>query len=169
LSSIVKRVGKLDAATSNTCLMCAAVFFFTQILFVPDFLKRGHGLQLRSYAVSSPKAPNSSDALRWDRVRTGALKPISKLVFGDPNGLTQVEKNTNGRILREYIRANGKTLGFDMAEDGKDIEVLPSIRRSISVPMAGSMSTWSLRRCRRVPPHWMKTMLCWEHFPCAAE
>ena len=71
-------------------------------------------------------------------MRPGALKPISKLVFGDPNGLTEVEKNINGRILREYVRANGKTLGFDMAEDGKDIEV-PSFHPKFHIGPDGGL------------------------------
>jgi hypothetical protein len=93
--------------------------------------------RLRGIVAESAKF-FSEDALRWDRMRQGALKPISKLVFGDPNGLTEVEKNTNGRVLREYVRANGKTLGFDMAEDGKDIEV-PSFHPKFHIGPDGAL------------------------------
>jgi hypothetical protein len=93
--------------------------------------------RLRGIVAESAKF-FSEDALRWDRMRSGALKPISNLVFGDPNGLTEVEKNTNGRVLREYVRANGKTLGFDMAEDGKDIEV-PSFHPKFHIGADGAL------------------------------
>lgn len=55
----------------------------------------------------------SEDALRWPRVKAGVLKPVRGLVFGDPNGLTDEEKDTNGNVLRAYARANARALGFD--------------------------------------------------------
>ena len=33
-------------------------------------------------------------------------------MFGDPNGLTKDEQDTNGRILRAYAKANAQKLGF---------------------------------------------------------
>ena len=60
----------------------------------------------------------SEESLCWPRVRQkGApgepcLPPVNDLVFGDPNGLTKAEKDTNGRILRAYAKANAKLLGF---------------------------------------------------------
>jgi len=80
----------------------------------------------------------SEDALRWDRVRSDALKPIAKLVFGDPNGLTKEEKNINGNILREYVRANAKVLGFDMQRKGEDIEV-PSFHPTFRIGPDGGL------------------------------
>ena len=80
----------------------------------------------------------SEDALRWDSVRPGALKPISKLVFGNPNGLAKEEEDTNGRILRHYVRQNGKKLGFDMSEGGKDIEV-PSFHPTFHIGADGGL------------------------------
>jgi hypothetical protein len=80
----------------------------------------------------------SEDALRWDRVRPDALKPIAKLIFGDPNGLTELEKDTNGQILREYVRANAKVLGFDMDEKGQDIEV-PSFHPTFRIGPDGGL------------------------------
>ena len=64
--------------------------------------------------------PNSSDffseeSLRWLRVRDGALPPVEGLEFGCPNGLTLVEQDNNGRVLRDYVHANSETLGLDEA------------------------------------------------------
>jgi hypothetical protein len=81
----------------------------------------------------------SEDALRWDTVRQGALKPIKNLVFGDPNGLTKDEKDANGDVLREYVRANAKKLGFDMSEGGKDIEI-PSFHPTFRIGSDGSLN-----------------------------
>ena len=78
--------------------------------------------RLRGIVAESAKF-FSEDALRWDAVRPNALMPITGLVFGDPNGLTKLEKDTNGDILRKYVRTNAKVLGFLMDEKGEDIEV----------------------------------------------
>jgi hypothetical protein len=80
----------------------------------------------------------SEDALRWDTVRKGALDPIGNLVFGDPNGLTEEEKDTNGRILRAYVRTNGAKLGFNMSESGMDIEV-PSFHPMFRIGSDGGL------------------------------
>ena len=93
--------------------------------------------RLRGIVADSAKF-FSEDALRWDTVRRGVLKPISNLVFGDPNGLTKDEKDTNGRILRAYVRANGKKLGFDMSEGGKDIEI-PSFHPTFRICSDGGL------------------------------
>ena len=58
----------------------------------------------------------SEDALSWGRVQPGRLPPVTGLVWGDPNGLTPPEKDTNGRVLRAYAKANAEALGFDAAE-----------------------------------------------------
>lgn len=62
----------------------------------------------------------SQDALCWPCVPKwseppgeGALPPVRGLVFGNPNGLTRDEKDTNGRVLRQYARDNAARLGFD--------------------------------------------------------
>jgi hypothetical protein len=57
----------------------------------------------------------SEDALCWPKVDQDALPGVSGLVFGDPNGLTRSEQDTNGKILRDYARANAQDLGFDLA------------------------------------------------------
>jgi hypothetical protein len=54
----------------------------------------------------------SEDSLRWPKVRWDVLPPVTGLIFGDPNGLTEDEKDVNGNILREYAKANAKLLGF---------------------------------------------------------
>lgn len=68
-----------------------------------------------------PKDANSltPDSVCWPQVVStdnqsdpGYLPPLEGLVFGDPNGLTDAEKNINGRILREYAKANATKLGF---------------------------------------------------------
>jgi hypothetical protein len=63
----------------------------------------------------------SEDALCWPKVRSpretppGPLPAVSGLLFGDPNGLTDDEKNVNGDLLRAYARANATALGFDQS------------------------------------------------------
>ena len=60
----------------------------------------------------------SVESLAWPRVRQEGLPgetclpPVDGLLFGDPNGLNKAEKDTNGRILRAYAKANAKLLGF---------------------------------------------------------
>ena len=55
----------------------------------------------------------SEDALCWPKPDPG-LPGIAGLVFGDLNGLTTSQQNTNGRILRDYAKANAALLGFDL-------------------------------------------------------
>jgi hypothetical protein len=93
--------------------------------------------RLRGIVAESAKF-FSEDALRWDRVLGGALKPIKKLVFGDPNGLTEEEKNTNGDILRGYVRGNAKALGFEPSADENDIEV-PSFHPTFRIGSDGEL------------------------------
>lgn len=54
----------------------------------------------------------SEESICWPQVMTGSLPAVEGLLFGDPNGLTDTEKNTNGGILRAYAKANAKRLGF---------------------------------------------------------
>jgi hypothetical protein len=53
----------------------------------------------------------SEDALCWP-VQCG-LPPIDGLVFGSPNGLTKVEKDSNGDVLRAWADKNRAALGLD--------------------------------------------------------
>jgi hypothetical protein len=56
----------------------------------------------------------SEESLFWPKVRRDAPLPaVTGLLFGDPNGLTDAEKNTNGTVLRAYAKENGHLLGFD--------------------------------------------------------
>jgi hypothetical protein len=55
----------------------------------------------------------SEDALFWPKVSNGRLR-VPGLVFGDPNGLTKDEKDTNGKVLRAYAAENADLLGFDL-------------------------------------------------------
>jgi hypothetical protein len=54
----------------------------------------------------------SEDALCWPRVKPKVLPPVAGLVFGDPNGLTKDENNSNGDLLRAYAKKHAETLGF---------------------------------------------------------
>ena len=55
----------------------------------------------------------TSDSVCWPQVgEDSGLPPVAGLIFGDPNGLTDEEKDTNGKILRDYARANASLLGF---------------------------------------------------------
>ena len=40
-------------------------------------------------------------------------KELRSLIFGNPNGLTNAEKDINGQILRKYARDNAQALGLD--------------------------------------------------------
>ena len=54
----------------------------------------------------------SENSLCWPQVAPGKLPPVKGLVFGDPNGLTDAEKDINGDVLRAYAKANATKLGF---------------------------------------------------------
>jgi hypothetical protein len=53
----------------------------------------------------------SEDALCWPR--QDGLPPIEGLIFGSPNGLTKVEKDTNGDVLRAWADRHRAALGLD--------------------------------------------------------
>jgi hypothetical protein len=70
----------------------------------------------------------SEDAVAWRRVVEGTVPPVGGmlvqhpetgkqqelgLVFGSPNGLTAVEKDINGRVLRAYAHRYRTELGLD--------------------------------------------------------
>lgn len=65
--------------------------------------------------VASDASFFSEDALCWPKVKDkDGLPSIRGLAFGDPNGLTKVEKDKNGNLLRRYAEANAEKLGFDL-------------------------------------------------------
>ena len=53
----------------------------------------------------------SEDALCWPRT-AGDLR-VPDLIFGSPNGLTSVEKDHNGRVLRKWADKHRHALGLD--------------------------------------------------------
>jgi hypothetical protein len=55
----------------------------------------------------------TEESLFWPKVRRDALPPVIGLQFGDPNGLTKLEKDNNGDVLRAYAKTNARLLGFD--------------------------------------------------------
>ncbi len=63
--------------------------------------------------IAHGAAAFSEESLFWPKVKVDP-KPLTVmgLVFGDPNGLTKAEKDTNGDRLREFANANARLLGF---------------------------------------------------------
>ncbi len=64
----------------------------------------------------------SQECLFWPRVdqdpgSARTLPDLKGLVFGDPNGLTDQEKDQNGKILRDYAKVNGPLLGLSDPEN----------------------------------------------------
>lgn len=87
--------------------------------------------------------------------KTGAPIP-TKLVFGNPNGLTKEEKDINGAVLRQYAEENAARLGFDddpaLAPEYKPYA--PSFHPVFRVGTDGSLRTdmvVELVQTRRVP------------------
>jgi hypothetical protein len=78
----------------------------------------------------------SEESLSWSPVPQDKFPPVKDLIFGDPNGLTDAEKDTNGKILRQYAKDNAKELGFDLA--GEVISV-PSFHPAFRLTPDGSM------------------------------
>ena len=58
----------------------------------------------------------SEESLSWSPLERGELPDLKDLVFGDPNGLTQGERNHNGALLRQYAQDNAEKLGFRAGE-----------------------------------------------------
>jgi hypothetical protein len=77
----------------------------------------------------------SEDSLCWSPVPANRFPDLNDLVFGDPNGLTKTEKDTNGKILRQYAQDNAENLGFT---PGKYISV-PSFHPAFRLTPDGSM------------------------------
>jgi hypothetical protein len=65
--------------------------------------------------VADSAAFFSEESLCWPKVAGDALPRVVGLAFGDPNGLTSEDADTNGRVLRAYAEANAQKLGFDPA------------------------------------------------------
>jgi hypothetical protein len=54
----------------------------------------------------------SEESLCWPQVPPGRLPAVEGLIFGDPNGLTDTEKDRNGEVLRTYAKTHAAKLGF---------------------------------------------------------
>jgi hypothetical protein len=77
----------------------------------------------------------SEDSLCWSPVPANRFPDLNDLIFGDPNGLTKAEKDTNGKILRQYAQDNAENLGFT---PGKYISV-PSFHPAFRLTPDGGM------------------------------
>jgi hypothetical protein len=78
----------------------------------------------------------AEESLFWPKVRRDALPMVEGLQFGDPNGLTKSEKDTNGGVLRAYAKANAQFLGFDPASGPIDA---PSFHPMFHMEKDGSL------------------------------
>ena len=79
----------------------------------------------------------SEGAIAWERAEPGRYPAVAGLEFGDPNGLTNAQKDVNGDALRAYASANAAALGFDSA-----LEVaVPSFHPVFRINPDGSLRT----------------------------
>jgi hypothetical protein len=81
----------------------------------------------------------SEAAIAYPVVEPGTVDPIEGLDFGDPNGLSRQQKETNAQVLKRYanLRANKKKLGFDA-----DFEVaVPSYHPTFRIDHDGSLGS----------------------------
>jgi len=79
----------------------------------------------------------SEAAIAWPLVEPGSVDPFRGLDFGDPNGLSRQQKDTNARVLKAYANspANKEKLGFD-----RDFEVaVPSFHPTFRIDQDGSL------------------------------
>jgi hypothetical protein len=54
----------------------------------------------------------SEGAVCWPRAGKGQYPPVVGLDFGDPNGLSDRQRDSVGAVLREYLKTNAKTFEF---------------------------------------------------------
>jgi hypothetical protein len=108
-------------------------------------------------AASAPPPPEALPPVkaRIKDPKTGKLIE-TKLVFGNPNGLTTEEKNINGAVLRQYAEDHAERLGFDadpsLAPELKPYA--PSFHPVFRIARDGSLRTdmvVELVQTRRVP------------------
>lgn len=78
----------------------------------------------------------SEDSLCWSPVPPNKLPDVQDLIFGDPNGLTNEEKDHNGKVLRQYAKDHAEDLGFD--PNGEVISV-PSFHPAFRLTPDGTM------------------------------
>jgi hypothetical protein len=78
----------------------------------------------------------SDVAIAWPKADP-ELPPVDGLVFGDPNGLTDAQKDACRSVLQEYVDNHRKDLGF---ADGIDIDI-PSFHPVFRINQDGSLRT----------------------------
>lgn len=77
----------------------------------------------------------SEDSLCWPQVPRERLPRLEGLIFGDPNGLTNAEKDQNGDLLRSYAKKNAAQLGFR-----PDLSIsVPSFHSAFHIAPDGSL------------------------------
>jgi hypothetical protein len=79
----------------------------------------------------------SEGAIAWERAEPGRYPAVAGLEFGDPNGLTNHQKDTNGDALRAYASANAAALGFDPSYE----VAVPSFHPVFRINSDGSLRT----------------------------
>ncbi|HLX08964.1 MAG TPA: peptidase M4 [Thermoanaerobaculia bacterium] len=79
----------------------------------------------------------SEGAIAWELAEPGRYPAVPGLDFGDPNGLTNSQKNTNGNALRAYAKANAAALGFDPTRE----VAVPSFHPVFRINSDGSLRT----------------------------
>ena len=78
----------------------------------PDGVRNAFMEAFRLRGIVADEAVSySEDSLFWPKVRKKALE-VEGLIFGDPNGLTDDEKNHDGDALRKFANAKAELLGF---------------------------------------------------------
>ena len=95
-------------------------------IFIPPIPKACATLSWRLFACaeSLPEGANffSEDALCWPQVAAGQAATRSRIsIFGDPNGLTEEEKDNNGRIAARLCD-EAKCGELDLSARPRDIE-----------------------------------------------
>ncbi|HKR65930.1 MAG TPA: peptidase M4 [Thermoanaerobaculia bacterium] len=78
----------------------------------------------------------SETSICWPRA-SDDLPTVDGLEFGDPNGLTNAQKDKVGDVLRAYLKQNGKRLNF---HDGAPI-LIPSFHPVFRINPDGSLRT----------------------------
>jgi len=104
------------------------------------------GFRLRGI-VADGATSFSEESLFWPKVpRESDLPRVTGLVFGDPNGLTKAEKDTNGEVLRAYAKVNAPRLGF--RPNAEPIKAPSFHPPSTWGKTAACSSAWSSSWCR---------------------
>jgi hypothetical protein len=81
----------------------------------------------------------TAESMCWPQVdETSKLPPVEGLQFGDPNGLTDAEKDANGDLLRSYAKANANLLGFPVDHGAIDA---PSFHPMFRIGPRGDLIT----------------------------